>query len=65
MELSLPIAAMLGITVLFLVRRSGLKVSHAVVALLLGFYLYSTSFSSDITEFGSSIAGLIGGNVHP
>lgn len=64
MELSVPIALMLGFMVLVLVRKSGLKVLHALVAILLGFYLYSTAFAGQITQLGNTIASIIGGSIH-
>lgn len=64
MELSIPIALMLGVMVLVLVRKSGLKVLHAIAAILLGFYLYSTAFAGQITQLDNTIASIIGGSIH-
>ena len=64
MELSIPIALMLGILVIMLVRKSGLKVLHAVAAIMLGFYLYSTTFAGQISQLDNMIASMIGGSIH-
>jgi hypothetical protein len=63
-ELSIPIALMLGVVVLALVRKSGLKVVHALAAIMLGFYLYSTTFAGQISQLDNTIASIIGGSIH-
>jgi hypothetical protein len=58
--LSISAVLLLIIVVFLLVRRSGLKAGHAVVCVLLGFYLASSTFAPTITQLTSSVAGMIG-----
>jgi hypothetical protein len=51
--------AILGVAVLVLCRYAGLRVFHAVVCILLGFVLASSSFAPDIQRLISSLARLI------
>jgi hypothetical protein len=64
MHVSLPITLLLGLTVLFLVRRAELKASHAVIAVLFGFYLSATALAARIGQIDTMIAGLLGGTLH-
>src|SRR5690242_9650555 len=52
---------LLGIIVFILFRKDGLKVSHMIVCMLLGFYLASTSIAPNIKQSGASIASFISG----
>ncbi len=61
MRLSIPIALLLGLAVLFLVRKDELKPSHALVAILLGFYLSATEVAGGIGQLGTMIAAVLGG----
>lgn len=61
MVLSISGVILLGVIVFFLTRKSGLKVSHAVVCSLFGFYLAGTSIAPEIRQGGSSLASLISG----
>lgn len=65
MRLSIPITLVLGLTVLFLVRRDSLKASHALAAILLGFLLSTTALAGRIGQVDSMIAGLLGGSLSP
>ncbi len=65
MHVSLPVTLLLGLAVLFLVRKAGLKASHAVIAVLFGFYLSATAVAARISQLDTMIAGLLGGNLHP
>ncbi len=65
MHLSLSLTLLLGVAVLFLVRRDGLKASHALVAILLGFYLSATALAGRITQLDTMVAGLLGGALRP
>jgi hypothetical protein len=58
--LSISAVLLLIIVVFLLVRRSGLKAGHAVVCVLLGFYLASSTFAPTITQLTNSVAGMIG-----
>ncbi|MEC4018464.1 hypothetical protein [Streptomyces sp. H27-D2] len=60
MALSISAVVLLAIVVFLLVRKSGLKGGHAVVCVLLGFYLASSSIAPTISDLTSNIAGMIG-----
>ncbi|MCW2875529.1 hypothetical protein [Actinacidiphila oryziradicis] len=60
MALSISAVLLLIIVVFLLVRKSGLKAGHAVVCVLLGFYLASSTFAPTITQLTNSVAGMIG-----
>ncbi|MFE9094451.1 hypothetical protein [Streptomyces sp. NPDC007264] len=51
----------LGVVVVLLSRKHGLKGSHAAVSALFGFYLSSTAVAPGIKAGGASLAGLLGG----
>jgi hypothetical protein len=59
--LSISAVVLLAIVVFLLIRKSGLKGGHAVVCMLLGFYLASSSIAPTISEVTSNVAGMIGG----
>jgi hypothetical protein len=59
--LSISAVVLLAIVVFLLIRKSGLKGGHAVVCMLLGFYLASSSVAPTISEVTSNVAGMIGG----
>jgi hypothetical protein len=52
---------LLAIVVFLLVRKSGLKAGHAVVCMLLGFYLASSTIAPTISDLTSNVAGMLGG----
>ncbi|WP_369233472.1 hypothetical protein AB5J56_16405 [Streptomyces sp. R21] len=60
MALSISAVVLLAIIVFILVRRSGLKAAHAIVCVLLGFYLASSTMAPTISELTTNIAGMIG-----
>ncbi|MFJ6072508.1 hypothetical protein ACIQFU_16935 [Streptomyces sp. NPDC093065] len=60
MALSISAVVLLAIIVFLLVRKSGLKAAHAVVCMLLGFYLASSTIAPTISELTTNIAGMIG-----
>ncbi|CAL9582823.1 hypothetical protein [Streptomyces sp. enrichment culture] len=60
MALSISAVVLLAIIVFLLVRKSGLKAGHAVVCMLLGFYLASSTIAPTITDLTTNIAGMIG-----
>ncbi|CAL9550900.1 DUF2304 family protein [Streptomyces albus] len=60
MALSISAVVLLAIIVFLLVRKSGLKTGHAVICVLLGFYLASSSVAPTITDLTSNVAGMIG-----
>ncbi|MFJ2605944.1 hypothetical protein ACIQOU_35690 [Streptomyces sp. NPDC091279] len=61
MALSISAVVLLAIVVFLLVKKSGLKTGHAVVCMLLGFYLASSTIAPTISNLTSNIAGMIGG----
>lgn len=61
MALSISAVVLLAIIVILMVRKSGLKAGHAVVCMLLGFYLASSSIAPTISELTTNVAGMIGG----
>ncbi|MGW6915773.1 DUF2304 family protein [Kitasatospora sp. NPDC054939] len=61
MALSISAAVLMLVIVVLLIRRSGLKLSHAVVCALLGFYLASSSVAPSISQVTSNLAGMING----
>ncbi|MEV0318787.1 MULTISPECIES: hypothetical protein [Streptomyces] len=60
MALSISAVVLLAIIVFLLVKKSGLKAGHAVVCMLLGFYLASSSIAPTINELTTNVAGMIG-----
>ncbi|MET9439186.1 hypothetical protein [Streptomyces sp. NPDC006610] len=60
MALSISAVVLLAIIVFLLIKKSGLKAGHAVVCMLLGFYLASSTIAPTIDELTTNIAGMIG-----
>lgn len=60
MALSISAVVLLAIIVFLLVKKSGLKAGHAVVCVLLGFYLASSSVAPTINELSTNVANVIG-----
>ncbi|ALV52030.1 hypothetical protein ACPCIX_09515 [Streptomyces pseudogriseolus] len=60
MALSISAVVLLAIIVFLLIKKSGLKAGHAIVCMLLGFYLASSTIAPTINEVTSNIAGMIG-----
>jgi len=58
--LSISAVVLLAIIVFLLIKKSGLKAGHAVVCMLLGFYLASSTIAPTISELTTNIAGMIG-----
>ncbi|ARF64094.1 MULTISPECIES: hypothetical protein [Streptomyces] len=59
MALSISAVVLLAIIVFLLIRKSGLKGGHAVVCMLLGFYIASSSVAPTISDLTSNVAGMI------
>jgi hypothetical protein len=57
--LSISAVVLLAIVVFLLVKKSGLKAGHAVVCMLLGFYLASSTIAPTISDLTTNIAGMI------
>jgi hypothetical protein len=51
---------LLAIIVFILVRKSGLKAVHALICVLLGFYLASSTIAPTINDLTTNIASMIG-----
>ncbi|MBC9726938.1 hypothetical protein [Streptomyces sp. TRM68367] len=60
MALSISAVVLLAIIVFLLIKKSGLKAGHAIVCMLLGFYLASSTVAPTISELTNNIAGMIG-----
>jgi hypothetical protein len=58
--LSISAVVLLAIIVFLLIKKSGLKGGHAVVCVLLGFYLASSTVAPTISDLTTNIAGMIG-----
>ncbi|GAX51125.1 hypothetical protein ACFV8Z_12295 [Streptomyces sp. NPDC059837] len=60
MALSISAVVLLAIIVVILVRKSGLKAGHAVVCVLFGFYLASSTMAPTISDLTTNVADMIG-----
>lgn len=60
MALSISAVVLFLIIVVLLVKKSGLKAGHAVVCVLLGFYLASSSVAPTISDLTTNVAGMLG-----
>ncbi|MEU8924498.1 DUF2304 family protein [Kitasatospora sp. NPDC048545] len=61
MAMNISAAVLMLVIVVALIRRSGLKLGHAIVCALLGFYLASSSIAPSISQVTSNLAGMING----
>lgn len=61
MALSISAVVLLAIIVFLLVRKSGLKAGHAVVCVLLGFYLASSTIAPTLSQLTNNVASMISG----
>lgn len=60
MAISISVVLLLSVLAVIFLRNSGLKVSHALVCLLLGFYLASTSIAPTIHSGLTATADIVG-----
>ncbi|MEU1530805.1 hypothetical protein [Streptomyces fagopyri] len=60
MALSISAVVLLAIIVFILVKKSGLKAGHAVVCVLFGFYLASSTIAPTISDLTTNVADMIG-----
>ncbi|WP_269858032.1 hypothetical protein [Streptomyces sp. RPT161] len=60
MTLSVSTVLFLLIMVLLLVKQGGLKLGHALVCILLGFYLASSSLAPTIRSLTTNVTRMIG-----
>ncbi|MEB8341071.1 hypothetical protein [Streptomyces endophyticus] len=61
MALSISAVVLFAIIVFILIKKSGLKAGHAVVCVLLGFYLASSSIAPTIQQLTTNVADMVGG----
>lgn len=59
MAISISVLVLLLILAVVFLRSGGLKVSHALVCILLGFYLASTSLAPTIHSGLTATAGIV------
>ncbi|MFC7220003.1 hypothetical protein ACFQLX_17800 [Streptomyces polyrhachis] len=59
MALSISLVLVLAIIVVLLVKKSGLKAAHAVVCVLLGFYLAGSSVAPTVQETVAGVTRMI------
>ncbi|MDX2918155.1 hypothetical protein [Streptomyces sp. NE06-03C] len=64
MAISISLVLLLVILAVIFLRNGGLKVSHALVCLLLGFFLAGTSMAPTIHDGVGATAGLVS-SLHP
>ena len=60
MAISISVVMLLLILAVIFLRNGGLKISHALVCLLLGFYLASTSIAPTIHSGLTATADIVG-----
>ncbi|MBD0421362.1 hypothetical protein AB0L35_15095 [Streptomyces sp. NPDC052309] len=60
MAISISVVLLLFVLAVIFLRNGGLKLSHALVCLLLGFYLASTSVAPTIHSGLSATADIVG-----
>ncbi|MFF7853575.1 hypothetical protein [Streptomyces sp. NPDC007904] len=60
MAISISLVLLLSVLAVIFLRNGGLKVSHALVCLLLGFYLASTSIAPTIHSGLTATADIVG-----
>ncbi|MFS8200159.1 hypothetical protein ACLVWQ_15905 [Streptomyces sp. CWNU-52B] len=61
MAISISVVLLLVILTVIFLRNGALKMSHAVVCVLLGFYLASTSMAPTIQEGLTATADIVSG----
>ena len=60
MAISISVVLLLSVLAVIFLRNGGLKISHALVCLLLGFYLASTSIAPTIHSGLMATADIVG-----
>jgi hypothetical protein len=60
MAVSISVVLLLSVLAVLFLRNGGLKISHALVCLLLGFYLASTSIAPTISSGLTATADIVG-----
>ncbi|CAM5730653.1 hypothetical protein STENM223S_08016 [Streptomyces tendae] len=59
MAISISVVLLLSVLAVIFLRNGGLKISHALVCLLLGFYLASTSIARTIHSGLTATADIV------
>lgn len=59
LTVTISVALVLGAAVVLLSKYAGLRISHAAVCIVLGFYLASTSLAPDISNITTSLFRLL------
>ncbi|WP_411150113.1 hypothetical protein [Streptomyces sp. A30] len=59
MSITVSLVLVLAVMVWLLIRKGGLKVGHAIAAVLLGFYLHGSSLAPSISRVVQSVAETI------
>lgn len=60
-SITVSLVVVLAVMVWLLIRKGGLKASHAIAAILLGFYLHDSSLAPSISRVVQSVAETISG----
>ncbi|MFI6942150.1 hypothetical protein ACIBI4_23000 [Streptomyces sp. NPDC050418] len=60
MALSISAVVLFAILVVIFIKKSGLNAGHAIVCILLGFYLASSSVAPTISDVTTNIAAMLG-----
>ncbi|MEV0978943.1 MULTISPECIES: hypothetical protein [unclassified Streptomyces] len=60
MAISISVVLLLLLLAVIFIRNGGLKITHALVCLLLGFYLASTSMAPTIQSGLTATADIVG-----
>ncbi|GGW27972.1 hypothetical protein [Streptomyces griseoloalbus] len=61
MAISISVVLLLSVLAVIFLRNGGLKISHALVCLLLGFYLAGSSIAPTIHSGLTATAEIVGG----
>ncbi|MEV6109545.1 hypothetical protein AB0M28_33285 [Streptomyces sp. NPDC051940] len=59
MALSISLVLLLAIVVVMLIKKAGLNAGHAVVCMLLGFYLAGSSIAPTVQETVAGVTKMI------
>ncbi|GAA4004057.1 hypothetical protein GCM10022384_58350 [Streptomyces marokkonensis] len=60
MAISISVVLLLSVLAVIFLRNGGLKISHALVCLLLGFYLAGTNIAPTINSGLTATADIVG-----
>ncbi|RSN18754.1 hypothetical protein DMH25_00405 [Streptomyces sp. WAC 01325] len=60
MAVSISAVVLLGILTFLLIKKAGLNAAHAIVCILFGFYLASSSVAPTVSQATTSLVQMIG-----